>query len=83
MAPCLPTVGVVVSNVSTAAAMGDAALGIVLTHRAVTVAGEVARPVNLFVPVGTLFSELLKAVGGEKASGSLPPPFWEKAHPAA
>lgn len=37
-------VGVVVSNVSTAAAMGDAALGIVLTHRAVTVAGEVARP---------------------------------------
>lgn len=74
-------VGVVVSNVSTAAAMGDAALGIVLTHRAVTVAGEVARPVNLFVPVGTLFSELLKAAGGEKASGSLPPPFWEKGAP--
>ncbi len=74
-------VGVVVSNVSTAAAMGDAALGIVLTHRAVTVAGEVAQPVNLFVPIGTLFSDLLKAAGGEKSSGNLPPPFWEKGAP--
>lgn len=74
-------VGVVVSNVSTAAAMGDAALGIVLTHRAVTVAGEVAQPVNLFVPIGTLFSDLLKAAGGEKSSGNLPPSFWEKGAP--
>ncbi len=73
--------GVVVSNVSTAAAMGDAALGIVLTHRAVTVAGEVTRPVNLFVPIGTPFSDLLKAAGGEKSSGGLPPPFWEKGAP--
>ncbi len=74
-------VGAVVSNVSTAAAMGDAAVGIVLTHRAVTVAGEVARPLNLYVPIGTLFSELLEAAGGERSSGNLPPPFWEKGAP--
>lgn len=45
--------GVVVSNVSTAVAMADAARGLPLTHRAVTVSGTVAHPCNLLVPIGT------------------------------
>lgn len=74
-------VGVVVSNVATAAAMGDAAMGIPLTHRAVTVSGQVSRPANLWVPVGTLFSDLLRYCGGESAAGRLPPPFWQEGKP--
>lgn len=74
-------VGVVVSNVATAAAMGDAAMGIPLTHRAVTVSGQVSRPANLWVPVGTLFSDLLRYCGGENAAGQLPPPFWQEGKP--
>lgn len=48
--------GVAVSNVATAAALGDAARGWPLTHRLITVSGEVAAPVNLLVPIGTPFS---------------------------
>ncbi len=54
--------GVIVSNVATAIAMSEAARGLPLTHRSITVSGEVARPVNLLVPIGTPFSELLKTV---------------------
>lgn len=50
--------GILVSNIGTAAAMADAANGLPLTHRAVTVSGVVAKPRNLFVPIGTPFREL-------------------------
>ena len=51
---CVPTdCGIVVSNVATAAAMADAARGLPLTHRVVTVSGEVAAPCNLLAPIGT------------------------------
>ncbi len=51
--------GILVSNVATAAAMADAARGLPLTHRAVTVSGAVKQPCNLFVPIGTPFRELV------------------------
>lgn len=50
----LPTqAGVVVSNLSTAAAMGDAGRGLPLTHRIVTVSGCVEKPCNVLAPIGT------------------------------
>jgi electron transport complex protein RnfC len=49
--------GIQVSNAATAAAMGDAARGLPLTHRPLTVSGQVMTPVNLLVPVGTPFEE--------------------------
>ncbi len=54
--------GIVVSNVATAVAMADAANGLVLTHRSVTVSGAVDSPVNLIAPIGTPFADLLSAV---------------------
>ncbi len=50
--------GILVSNLATAVAMADAARGLPLTHRAVTVSGEVSRPCNLLVPIGTPFRTL-------------------------
>ncbi len=52
--------GILVSNVATAVAMAEAAHGLPLTHRSVTVSGEVARPVNLLAPIGTPFADLLE-----------------------
>ncbi len=54
--------GIVVSNIATAAAMADAANGLPLTHRSVTVSGVIESPVNLSVPIGTPFADLLKMV---------------------
>ena len=54
-------VGVLVSNVATAAAVADAVDGKPLTHRIVTVAGEGIPPVNLRVPIGTPIGEILDA----------------------
>lgn len=45
--------GIIVSNLATAVAMADAARGLPLTHRAVTVSGVVRSPCNLLVPIGT------------------------------
>ena len=45
--------GILVSNLATAVAMADAARGLPLTHRAVTVSGIVEQPCNLLVPIGT------------------------------
>lgn len=58
-------IGVIVSNVATAAAAADAVYGeIPLTSRIVTVTGIVKKPVNYKVPIGTRFQELISASGG-------------------
>ncbi|MDR1377693.1 MAG: SLBB domain-containing protein [Synergistaceae bacterium] len=57
-------VGVVVSNSSTMWNIYHALSGRPVTHKFLTVAGEVARPTVLKVPVGTSFSECLNACGG-------------------
>lgn len=56
----------VVLNVATVFAVQDALFkGKALTHRAITVTGgAVARPRNLWVPIGTPLSCLLESVGG-------------------
>lgn len=59
-------VGCVVFNAATAYAVHQALIkGRPLTHRVVTVTGgAVARPRNLWVPIGTPLRELVKAAGG-------------------
>lgn len=57
--------GALVHNVATAAAIADALdLGKPLTERVVTVAGEVKRPGNYRVLLGTLVSDLIEHAGG-------------------
>ncbi|MDO8880020.1 MAG: electron transport complex subunit RsxC [Coriobacteriia bacterium] len=57
--------GALVHNVATAAAIADALEhGKPLTERIVTVTGEVARPGNYRVVLGTLVSDLLEVAGG-------------------
>ncbi len=57
-------VGAVVSNVETLCNVAAALDGTPVTHRWLTVAGEVARPAVLKVPVGTLAAEVLAFAGG-------------------
>ena len=66
-------VGCVVFNAGTAYAVYEAVVkGLPLTHRAVTVTGAaVARPRNLWVPIGTPLEELLRAAGGLKEEPAL------------
>lgn len=66
-------VGCVVFNAATAYAVYDAVVkGLPLTHRVVTVTGgALARPRNLWVPVGTQMSALVKAAGGFKEQPAL------------
>lgn len=61
-----PMIGVVVTNVATAAAVADAVVcGRPLTHRAVTVTGEgIARPGNYYVAIGTTVQTLIDHCGG-------------------
>jgi electron transport complex protein RnfC len=61
-----PMVGVVVTNVATAAAIADAVVrSRPLTHRVVTVTGEgIANPGNFYVPIGTSVQELIDHCGG-------------------
>ncbi len=56
--------GTVVSNVETFYNIALAMAGKAVTHRYVTVAGEVARPLLLKVPVGTLASDIITRAGG-------------------
>ncbi len=65
--------GCVVFNAATAFAVYEAIVkGIPLTHRIVTVTGgALARPRNLWVPIGTPMSELIKAAGGFKEQPAL------------
>jgi len=66
-------VGCVVFNTATAFAVYEAVVkGLPLTHRLVTVTGAaVARPRNLWVPIGMEMSELVKAAGGFKEKPEL------------
>jgi Na+-translocating ferredoxin:NAD+ oxidoreductase RnfC subunit len=57
-------VGAIVSNVGTLYSVNRAMNGLPVTHRVVTVTGEVARPRVLTVPVGTAASECIEACGG-------------------
>jgi Na+-translocating ferredoxin:NAD+ oxidoreductase RnfC subunit len=61
-------VGAVVSNVGTLVAVNRAIHGHPLTHRVVTVTGEVARPSVLTVPVGTAAAECIDHCGGPTVS---------------
>lgn len=56
--------GVVVNNVSTLINIASAVNGKPVTHKCVTVTGEVSKPVTLNVPIGTPISTLIKAAGG-------------------
>jgi len=64
-----PMIGVVVSNVATAAAVADAVIcKRPLTHRVVTVTGlGIARPGNYYVPIGTPVQTLIEHCGGMTA----------------
>lgn len=58
------TQGVTVCNVETVYNVYRALSGKPVTHKYVTVTGEVKKPVTLLVPIGTQFSELIAAAGG-------------------
>jgi len=57
-------VGVVVCNVETFVNIAAAAQGRPVTHKMLTVAGAVKRPVTLKAPLGTSFRACLEAAGG-------------------
>lgn len=63
--------GIIVSNIATAAAMADAARGLPMTHRVITVSGEAAEPCNLLAPIGTplrfLAAEAAPLMSGRRA----------------
>ncbi len=66
-------VGAVVFNVSTFSAIYNAVMnGIPLIQRIVTVTGEaVKKPQNFIVPIGTPFSDIIKAAGGLKCDNAV------------
>lgn len=57
-------VGVVVQNVETLANIARAAQGIPVTHKTLTIAGAVARPITVTLPIGTVWREVVQAAGG-------------------
>jgi len=65
-------VGVVVSNVGTAAALARAVLrGKPLTHRVISVTGGgIVRPRNLLAPIGASYKDLIDYCGGLKPNAS-------------
>jgi Na+-translocating ferredoxin:NAD+ oxidoreductase RnfC subunit len=65
-------VGCLVQNVQTFLNIARATKGAAVTHRLLTVAGAVARPVTLWVPVGTCFRDVLSWAGGVQ------PPRWSE-----
>ena len=62
------SVGCIVENVATAAAIADAVCdGVPLTSRVTTVSGDgVVQPRNVLAPVGTSYADLVAFCGGEK-----------------
>jgi Na+-translocating ferredoxin:NAD+ oxidoreductase RnfC subunit len=65
-------VGCLVQNVQTLYNIARATKGAAVTHRLLTVAGAVARPVTLWVPVGTTLRDVLAWAGGVE------PPRWSE-----
>lgn len=65
-------VGCLVQNVQTLYNISQAAGGRPVTHRLLTVAGAVARPVTLWVPIGTAIRDVLAWAGGIR------PPRWSE-----
>jgi len=59
-------VGVVVDNVGTLINIYQASLGIPVTHRFLTVGGEVKTPVTVSVPVGAFVEDVIEFAGGTK-----------------
>ena len=59
-----PEVGVVVQNVGTLLQVAQAWEGQPATHRYVTVAGQVANPCTLRLPIGTTLAQAIEWVGG-------------------
>lgn len=57
-------VGAVVNNVETFVNIAAAAEGRAVTHKTITLAGAVKRPVTLTVPIGTTFRDAIEATGG-------------------
>lgn len=57
-------VGVVVNNVETLANVAAAEEGRPVTHKTLTLAGAVRKPVSLTLPVGTTYRDALVAAGG-------------------
>ena len=57
-------VGVVVANVETLVNIAAAAEGHAVTHKTLTIAGAVAEPLTLTVPLGVTLRECLQAAGG-------------------
>lgn len=62
-------VGVVVNNVGTLYNVARAAEGIPVTHRYLTVTGEVKKPATLRVPVGTSIGQVIEWAGGVTDAG--------------
>ncbi len=58
--------GVVVQNVGTLFNICEAARGIPVTHRHISVLGEVRSPATFRVPVGTSFGDVIAMAGGAK-----------------
>jgi len=57
-------VGAIVSNVETLVNIAQAVDGKPVTHKTITIAGAVAEPVSLTVPIGISFRECIAAAGG-------------------
>lgn len=64
-------VGCIVQNVGTLANVARAQQGKPVTHRLLTVTGEVHEPKTLNVPIGTPTGEVIKWAGGAKSDNSL------------
>lgn len=58
--------GVVVQNVETLFNISEAARGIPVTHRHISILGEVRSPATFRVPVGTSFADVIAMAGGAK-----------------
>lgn len=59
------SVGVTVCNVETVYNVYRALNGAPVTHKYVTVAGEVKNPITVYAPIGTKIADLVKLAGGE------------------
>ncbi|MTI59033.1 MAG: electron transport complex protein RnfC [Firmicutes bacterium] len=56
--------GTVVINVETLINVNKAVAGLPVTHKYVTISGEVKKPVTVLVPVGTIIKDILPLAGG-------------------